>query len=215
MKQYTESELASILNLHKAWIIGEDYGKRADLSEADLREANLSRADLSRADLSWADLRGADLRGADLSRADLSRADLSGADLSRADLSWADLREADLREADLREANLRWADLRGADLREADLREANLDYSGLPLWCGSLSAHFDDKQLKQIAYHLVKAGLQSKNASDETQAELRKLIQFANGFHKAEKCGLIKDVQKQATSKQADAIAVMGKGDDG
>ena len=135
MKQYTESELASILNLHKAWIIGEDYGKRADLREADLR----------------------------------------------------------------------WANLSGADL----------DYSGLPLWCGSLSAHFDDKQLKQIAYHLVKAGLQSKNASDETQAELRKLILFANGFHRAEKCGLIKDVQKQATSKQADAIAVMGKGDDG
>ena len=121
MKQYTESELASILNLHKAWIIGEDYGKRADLSEADLRRA-------------------------DLSEADLRRADLSGADL---------------------------------------------DYSGLPLWCGSLSAHFDDKQLKQIAYHLVKAGLQSKNASDETQAELRKLIQFANGFHRAKKCGFI------------------------
>lgn len=131
MKQYTESELASILNLHKAWIIGEDYGERA----------NLSRADLSR--------------------------------------------------ANLRGANLREADLRGADLSGADLSEADLDYSGLPLWCGSLSAHFDDKQLKQIAYHLVKAGLQSKNASDETQAELRKLIQFANGFHRAEKCGFI------------------------
>ena len=131
MKQYTESELASILNLHKAWIIGEDYGKRADLRGADLREA-----------------------------------DLSGADLREADLSWA-------------------------DLSRADLREADLDYSGLPLWCGSLSAHFDDKQLKQIAYHLVKAGLQSKNASDETQAELRKLIQFANGFHRAKKCGFI------------------------
>ena len=131
MKQYTESELASILNLHKAWIIGEDYGKRADLSGANLCGANLS---------------GANLCG----------------------------------------ANLRRANLRGADLREADL-----DYSGLPLWCGSLSAHFDDKQLKQIAYHLVKAGLQSKNASDETQAELRKLIQFANGFHRAKKCGFI------------------------
>ena len=165
MKQYTESELASILNLHKAWIIGEDYGKRANLSGADLREA--------------------------------------------------DLREANLSGANLSGANLSWADLSGANLREADLRGADLDYSGLPLWCGSLSAHFDDKQLKQIAYHLVKAGLQSKNASDETQAELRKLIQFANGFHRAKKCGLIKDVQKQATSKQADAIAVMGKGDDG
>ena len=162
----TESEFASILNLHKAWIIGEDYGKRADLSGAALRKADLS--------------------GADLRKADLRRADLRGADLRRADLRWADLREADLRWADLREA-----DLREADLREADLSGANLDYSGLPLWCGSLSAHFDDKQLKQIAYHLVKAGLQSKNASDEAQAELRKLIQFANGFHRAEKCGFI------------------------
>ena len=51
MKQYTESELASILNLHKAWIIGEDYGKRADLREADLRWADLRWADLSEADL--------------------------------------------------------------------------------------------------------------------------------------------------------------------
>ena len=175
MKQYTESELASILNLHKAWIIGEDYGKRADLREADLRGADLREADLRKADLRWADLSGADLSDANLSEANLS----------------------------------------GADLSDANLSGANLDYSGLPLWCGSLSAHFDDKQLKQIAYHLVKAGLQSKNASDETQAELRKLIQFANGFHRAKKCGLIKDVQKQATSKQADAIAVMGKGDDG
>ena len=176
MKQYTESELASILNLHKAWIIGEDYGKRADLSGADLREADLREANLS----------GADLREADLRRADLSGADLRGADLSGADLSGADLSGADLSEADLREANLS-----GADLREADLSGADLDYSGLPLWCGSLSAHFDDKQLRQIAYHLVKAGLQSKNASDETQAELRKLIQFANGFHRAKKCGFI------------------------
>ena len=205
MKQYTESELASILNLHKAWIIGEDYGKRANLSGADL-----SGADLSRADLSEADLRRADLSGANLSGANLCWADLSGANLSGADLRWADLSGADLSGADLR-----WADLRWANLSEADLCGADLDYSGLPLWCGSLSAHFDDKQLQQIAYHLVKAGLQSKNASDETQAELRKLILFANGFHRAEKCGLIKDVQKQATSKQADAIAVMGKGDDG
>ena len=156
MKQYTESKLASILKLHKAWIIGEGYGKRANLSEADLSRADLSRADLSGADLRWADLSGADLREANLSRADL-----------------------------------RWADLSRADLRWADLSEADLDYSGLPLWCGSLSAHFDDKQLKQIAYHLVKAGLQSKNASDETQAELRKLIQFANGFHRAKQCGFI------------------------
>ena len=109
----------------------------------------------------------------------------------RADLSHADLSGADLREADLREANLSHADLSDADLRGADLRGADLDYSCLPLWCGSLSVDFDDRQLKQIAYHLVKAGLQSKNASNETKTELRKLISFANGFHRAEECGFI------------------------
>ena len=93
----------------------------------------------------------------------------------------ADLIRADLREADLREANLRGADLRGADL----------DFSCLPLWCGSLYANFDDKQLKQLAYHLVKAGLNSDNASDETKEELKKIINFANGFHRVDECGRI------------------------
>ena len=135
-----------------------------------------------RADLRWADLYFADLNGADL-----SHADLSGANLSYADLGHADLSGADLSHADLSGANLRWADLGGADL----------DFSCLPLWCGSLSANFDDRQLKQIAYHLVKAGLQSENASEETKTELRKLIPFANGFHRAEECGLIEEADDE------------------
>ena len=104
---------------------------------------------------------------------------------------WQSLR-ADLREANLREANLRGADLRGADLYEADLYEADLDYSCLPLWCGSLGANFDSRQLKQIAYHLVKAGLQSSNATDEDKEELGKLIDYANEFHRADECGEIR-----------------------
>ena len=100
----------------------------------------------------------------------------------RADLSRAALRGADLREANLREASL----------SRADLSRADLDYSCLPLWCGSLDAHFDDRQLYQLAYHLVRAGLHSKNASDETKDELSKLIDFANKFHRVEECGEIK-----------------------
>lgn len=88
-------------------------------------------------------------------------------------------------------ADLSGADLREADLREADLSGADLDYSSLPLWCGSLEAHFDDKQLIQIAYHLVKAGLFSKNASDDTKAELVRLADFANQFHRVDECGKI------------------------
>ena len=130
----------------------------------------------------YASLSHEDLRGASLRYADLSHADLSGADLS----------DADLRDANLKYANLRDADLTDADLRGADLRDTNLDYSCLPLWCGSLEAHFDDRQLVQIAYHLVKSGLQSKNASEETKKELSKLIDFANKFHRVNECGEIK-----------------------
>ena len=114
------------------------------------------------------------------------------ADLRNADLSGADLRGANLRGADLRGANLRGADLRDADLRDANLSGADLDYSALPLWCGSLTAQFDDRQLIQIAYHLVRAGLNSNNASDEIKAELAKLIDFANKFHRVNECGKIK-----------------------
>lgn len=111
----------------------------------------------------------------------------------RADLANANLRGADLQYVHLQCANLRGADLQGANLRGANLLGADLDYSVLPLWCGSLYAHFDDRQLRQIAYHLVQAGLHSKNANAETKAALRQLIPFANGFHRVRECGKIKE----------------------
>ena len=161
-----KKELDCVISKHKEWING-DGGEYASLIHEDLR-------------------------GASLRYANLSHADLSGADLSDADLRDANLKYANLRDVDLTGANLRDADLTDADLRGANLRDTNLDYSCLPLWCGSLEAHFDDKQLVQIAYHLVKSGLQSKNASEETKKELSKLIDFANKFHRVDECGEIK-----------------------
>jgi len=120
------------------------------------------------------------------------RATLRGVNLYEANLYEANLYEADLREADLREANLRRANLHGANLHGANLREADLNYSCLPLVCGSLEANFDSKQLKQITYHLVRAGLCSKNATEEDKKELRKLIDYANQFHRAKECGEIR-----------------------
>ena len=166
-------QLKEILDNHKMWLAGKEGGKRADLRFADLEDA---------------DLRGANLSYADLRGANLSYADLRGANLNLRD---ADLRGADLRGADLRYANLRYADLRGANLRDADLRGADLDFSCLPLWCGSLSAHFDDNQIIQIIYHAVKAGLNSKNVSEEVKVELSKVIGLANRFRRAEECGRI------------------------
>ena len=161
-----KKELDCVISKHKEWING-DGGEYASLSHEDLR-------------------------GASLRYADLSHADLSGADLSHADLRYASLRYANLSHADLTGADLRGANLTGADLTGANLRYADLDYSCLPLWCGSLEAHFDDRQLVQIAYHLIKAGLQSKNASEETKNQLAKLIDFANKFHRVDECGEIK-----------------------
>lgn len=44
MKTYTMTERNEILRKHKLWIVGDQSGVRADLSEADLRYANLSEA---------------------------------------------------------------------------------------------------------------------------------------------------------------------------
>ena len=166
MRKITGNELRDVLKEHKRWLNGEDGAKRANL-------------------------RGANLRYAYLCCADLRYADLYGADLRYADLYGADLRYACLGDVDLRDADLRNVSLHSVNLSGADLSGAILDYSELPLWCGSLTANFDDRQLKQIAYHLVSAGLKSENASAETKKELRKLIDFANGFHRAEECGII------------------------
>lgn len=109
----------------------------------------------------------------------------------RANLRGADLRRADLRRANLRGADLSYANLSGANLRDADLRGANLDYSCLPLWCGSLRAQFDDKQIIQLVYHTVTAGLNSPNVSEDVKKELQKLIGLANRFHRVDECGKI------------------------
>ena len=128
----------------------------------------------------------AEFRGADLSYAILKNTVFVDADLSS-----ANLKDVYFCEADLTGANLRDADLKGAVFKNTNFKNTNIDFSCLPLWCGSLSAHFDDKQLIQIAYHLVRAGLKSKNASDETKKELSKLIDFANKFHRVNECGKI------------------------
>ena len=175
----SDDELNEILANHKLWIDSNSkYGNRANLRGAILNDADLHRADL----------RGANLNDANLNDANLNDADLRGANLNDADLSGANLNDANLHRADLSSA-----DLSGATLNDANLRGANLDYSCLPLWCGSLSANFDDRQIIQFVYHIVKSGLNSTNTSDEIKSELAKLIDLANKFHKVDECGKIKN----------------------
>ena len=166
MRTISYQELQIILEKHKRWLNGEYGGERADLRDADLNGANL---------------RGADLR----------KADLGGADLRESDLSGAYLNGANLRESDLSGADLRKADLGGAYLNGANMIKSDLDFSCLPLWCGGLDINIDDRQAKQIAYHLVRNVLYSKNTSKEAKEAVKPLVDFANGFHRVEECGKI------------------------
>lgn len=97
---------------------------------------------------------------------------------------------ADLRYANLRGADLRYADLSGADLSRADLRGANLDYSCLPLWCGSLLANMDDKQVKQLLYHTLSIVKHSNNVSAMLKEQLltEQNLQIAKEFRRAKEC---------------------------
>ena len=182
----TREDLDKILKNHKLWIHGKEGGEVAEFRGADLQGMDFSNVDLRNANFE-----SANLEGANFSRTNLRCTNLNHADLTNANLRYADLRGADLSYAILKNTVFVDADLRGAVLKNTNFKNTNIDFSCLPLWCGSLSTHFDDKQLIQIAYHLVKAGLNSKNASDETKEELSKLIDFVNKFHRVNECGKI------------------------
>lgn len=186
MRIITQEELSIVLEKNGKWSRGESGGERANLYEANLRGANLRGANLFGANLCDADLRDANLRGANL-----YDADLHGADLRGANLCCADLRGASLSDANLYGATLPNADLRDAKLDGANLHGANLDYASWPLWCGSLRARIDDRQAKQLLYHVLSAVSYSDNCSEELKAALLTAgnIGIANQFHRVDECG--------------------------
>ena len=106
------------------------------------------------------------------------------------DLTRANLTDADLRGADLTRANLTRAYLTDADLRGADLRGADLDFSCLPLWCGSLLANMDDRQVKQLLYHTLSIVKHSNNVSELLKEKLltESNLEVAKEFHRADEC---------------------------
>lgn len=124
--------------------------------------------------------------------------DFKNANLEGVELGGTYLRNADFRGANLRHAGLSAADLRGADFRGADFKDVNLDYSCLPLWCGSLDVHIDEKQTFQLLYHLLRNVSYSKNISEDVKQKLLtpELVELANRFHRAEECGKIMPYRK-------------------
>lgn len=127
----------------------------------------------------------------DLSGIDFSNAILKNFNLQNTDLSFSNLSNTDLREANLKGANISATSLHYANINDADLAGANLDYSCLPLWCGSLHANFDDRQIIQILYHCLSAVKFSKNVSDGLKEKLLTpdILEICNRFHRVKQCG--------------------------
>ena len=92
--------------------------------------------------------------------------------------------------ADLSGADLSGADLSGANLIGANLIGANLDFSCVPLWCGSLTANMDDRQVKQLLYHTLSIVQHSNNVSAllKTQLLTAQNLEVAREFHRAYEC---------------------------
>lgn len=181
-------ELKEILENHAKYLNGD-----SDLKRANLRGAVLCDADL----------RDADLRDANLSDADFHGAYLLNANLSDANLSDANLFDADLHGAYLLNANLHGSDLYCANLCGADLHGANIDFSCLPLCCGSLHVHFDNRQMIQILYHLLSVVSYSKYTSEEMKKALLtpELCDIANKFHRVNECGKILPKEHKSSEK--------------
>lgn len=85
------------------------------------------------------------------------------------------------------------ANLQKYNLQKCNLKDADLDYSCIPLWGGGLDIHFDDRQIIQQLYHLVRNALYSENVSDDIKVTLStdELIDLANKFHRVDECGKI------------------------
>ena len=77
-----------------------------------------------------------------------------------------------------------------ADLYGADLRGADLDYSCLPLWCGSLLANMDNRQVKQLLSHTLSVVKHSNNVSALLKEQLltETNLSVANEFHRVGEC---------------------------
>ena len=131
----TQEELNKILDKHEKWLNDEEGGERADLSGKDVQGLDFSFRNLKRAYMA-----GTNMEGADMIRANMIGAEMTGANMTRANMIGVNLTEADMTRANMTGTNM---------------AGANIDFSALPLWCGGLDFKIDERQAKQLMYHVV------------------------------------------------------------
>jgi len=90
-------------------------------------------------------------------------------------------KSANLSGKDLRHADLRDVDLKDVDLEGTNLKGAKLDFSCLPLWCGGLDFKIDEKQAKQLMYHVI--NLMQHSEIDTSKVIKKKMYEWLEDSH--------------------------------
>lgn len=111
-QRLTQSELDSLVRLHKRFLEGRMGGRRA----------HLRGVDLSGLSLNGQDLRQATFVGCLMMHMDLAQARFQEASVYACDLSFSKLDESVFNRADMRGVRIENASLRGADLADTDMR---------------------------------------------------------------------------------------------
>lgn len=147
MQNISDKRLKEVIKLHQKWLLGENDGVQADLSNTNLSDMNLSDVNLSNALLKGADLSNSNLEGANFTEAILNGANLVNSDLHDARFDNAEAQDANFSDscayktsyngAILARANFTRTKLNGADFRNA--------------YC--LGANFTEARLTNIAYY--------------------------------------------------------------
>ena len=187
--------LEAHLRSHQKWLNDSAEGIKLDLRDAYIRDANLQGANLRGSNLQGVYFRDANLRYANLQDANLRYANLQGVDLRYAKFQYVDLRDANLRGADLRGVDLRGGNLWGSNLRGADLRGADLDFSVLNLSCGGLNFKIDERQAKQLMYHVI--NLMQYSEIDTSKVVKKHVYKWLEDSHLVTKHGMpiLKEVE--------------------
>jgi uncharacterized protein YjbI with pentapeptide repeats len=164
---------------------GEDL-RCFDFGEGTFAGSRFVNADLRYANLKSVILDNCDFSCANLSSANMTCSRINDANFADADLSFANLYRASAVRTNFSGANLSHAILHEADLMDADMVGANIDFSDLPLWCGSLTANFGQRQIVQMLYHLLSVTRKSYALSGNLKRMLltKENVELANTFHR-------------------------------
>jgi len=164
----------------------------ATLTRAGFCEANCTGASFVEANCTKADFRGANCTGANFYEANCTVADFRQATLTRADFRDANCTGASFYRANCTGVNFFGANCTMANFCHATLAGADFDFSSWPLWCGSLNVKIDKKIACQLIYHTLRAMQGCEDEEAQSILQIDQVVKFANQFHRANECGLIK-----------------------